>query len=206
MADGAESKEQESENDKNRYRQNNQQTAASPFQVLELPAPCHSITLGQPDLLAEFPLRLGHEAALIAASNVRAHRNLPLVLSAGNDGCAIDNADLGKLRQRHAAALTGWNQDVSDSRGIAPRGGRIAYGDVESPFAFEQCRGGTSADGHFDHFLNVADIDSVPCHLLPVDAQLELCLVSFLRDRVIRGAADRLNHVQRLIGELSQLG
>src|SRR5439155_18527525 len=104
MADGAESKEQESENDKNRYRQNNQQTAASPFQVLELPAPCHSITLGQPDLLAEFPLRLGHEAALIAASNVRAHRNLRLVLSPGIEGGAIANAVLGRLHRGPGAA------------------------------------------------------------------------------------------------------
>ena len=98
-------------------------------------------------------LRVGHEAALIAAADVGAHRDLPPILAARDDARAVDHLDLRELRQRHASAFARGDQDVADRRDVGARLRDIADRDIEAALAFEHRAHGAAADRHLDHVL-----------------------------------------------------
>src|SRR5262249_46011929 len=132
-------------------------------------------------------LRVGNEASLIAPADIGADRNLAPVLAPRDDAGAVHHRDARDLRKWNAPALVRRHRDLSDVRYALPRLLRIADRDVEAALAFEHRARDLASDRHFDHVLNVADVDAVTRHFLAVDGDLQLRLIAFLLDRRICG-------------------
>ena len=92
---------------------------------------------GKFNAVVETLLGFGDETALVPAADVRAHRDLPLVLAAGDDAGAVHYLDVGNLGERHPAAVARRHHDAADSGHVRARLGRVPHGDIEPAIALE---------------------------------------------------------------------
>src|SRR5262249_4492192 len=130
------------------------------------------------------------ESALIAAADVRPHADLTLVLPPRDNRRAVHHPDVSELRERHAPAVTRWDQQIADGLGVRPRLRGEADDYVEAAIPFEHPADGGAPEGEVDDVLHIAHVDAEARHLVPVDLDAELGLVGFLLDGRVHGARD----------------
>ena len=161
------------EHDENRHREDEGQARTCPLQVLELPTPADAVTGRQRHGSGDFGLRLRHESALVPVSDVRTHRDLPLVLAAPDDARTAHGFDAGELTQGHAPPP-----------GVAPESARwpsdrcarlrhIPHRHVEPPSP-EDRRHRAATDRQLDHVLDVTDVEAIAGEHRAIDRDPQL--------------------------------
>jgi hypothetical protein len=198
-AHGPERPEEQREDEEERQRHDHAQPRHRALLVLELPAPGDAVARRHRHRLRHLLLRLGDEAALVAAAQVGLHRHVAPARLARDARRALAHLDCGDIAERNGrlAADGASGQRDLQSGNVVDRVAVVAHeahGDVEAPVAVVEGIDGQAGERGLHHGVDLAHVQAQARDLLPVDGDGELGLTADAERGDVGRTADTLQH------------